>query len=177
MKKILLLVFLAFYSMSFAQDESHEKIFFHNDTMSKYSKYSYSKTIKEFIKSEFVIKSKTNDSLKNQNNKEVKICLIIDKEGSVKIYENNSQNKIIDDLVINSIFKLPKAKPFVNDKGTLSWYAMTFVFKLDLDFIKTEVVLNLKENKKINQLEKLPVFKGCDQNLIAENQKNVLWKK
>lgn len=171
MKNILFITFLFITSISFAQDESYETIFFHNDTMTKYLKTSYAKTIKEYIKSEFANKSKTDDSLKSQNYQEVKICLIIDTEGSVKIYENNSQNKIIDDFIINSIFKLPKAKPFVDNKGKLDWYAMTMVFKLDANFIKPEVKTDLKEDIKIEMLEKIPVFKGCNTDLITEKSK------
>ena len=177
MKNILIITLLFITSISFAQDENYENIFFHNDTMKKYSKNSYAKTIKEFIKSEFATKSTTNDSLKNQNNHEVKICLIIDKEGSVKIYENGSQNKIIDDFVINSIYKLPKAKAFVDDKGKTDWFAMTMVFKLDISFVKPEVKSEISEDKKFELLEKTPVFKGCNSNLMNEKSKECFTEK
>lgn len=145
--------------------------------MAKYSKISYSNTIKEFIKSEFVIKSITNDSLKNQNNKEVKICLVIDKEGNVKIYENDSQSKIIDDFVVNSIFKLPKAKPFVSEKGISSLYAMTMVFKLDINFVKSDVKSNVNKEKKLESLQKIPAFKDCNSNLTLEKSKECFMQK
>lgn len=177
MKKLLLFNLLLIASISFAQEYNYENIFFHNDTMAKYSKYSYSNTIKEFLKSEFAIESKTNDSLNTQNNKEVRICLILDKEGSVKIYENGSQNKIIDDFIINSIYKLPKAKAFVDDKGKTDWFAMTMVFRLDSSFVKPEVKSDIKEDKKFELLEKIPIFKGCNSNLMDEKSKECFTEK
>jgi hypothetical protein len=177
MKKLILFFLLAFSLISFAQDEKYENIFFHNDTMAKYSKIAYSNTIKEFIKSEFVIKSKSNDTLQKQHNQEVRICLIVDKEGSVKIYENDSKNKLIDDLVINSVFKLPKVKPFVDDKGVHNWYAMTMVFKLDSNFTKPEIKSPEEEEKKIEFLNKIPTFKSCNSNLSVEESKECFIKK
>ena len=177
MKKTIFTLLLFITSYSFSQEKSYENIFFHNDTMAKYSKYSYSNTIKEFLKSEFAIESKTNDSLNTQNNKEVRICLILDKEGNVKIYENNSQNNIIDDFVINSIFKLPKAKPFVNDKGNKDWFAITMVFKLDKNFIKPEVKSDEKEGKKFELLEKIPTFNDCKSDLTIEKTKKCFAEK
>jgi hypothetical protein len=172
MKKLILFFLLAFSLISFAQDEKYENIFFHNDTMKKYSKISYSKTIKEFLKSEFVSISKTDDSLKNQNEKEIRICLMIDIDGRIKVHQANSQNKLIDDFVINSINKLPKVKPYTNENGDIDWYAITMAFKLDADYIQPVIDnSDKKEILKFEDLTRTPTFKDCNPDLSIEETK------
>lgn len=172
MKKLIFITFFLIASISFAQDEKYENIFFHNDTMKKYSQISYSKTIKEFLKSEFVSISKTDDSLKNQNKKEIRICLIIDIDGRIKVHQANSQNKLIDDFVINSIGKLPKVKPYTNDNGHIDWYAITMAFKLDADYIQPVITnSDKKEILKFEDLTRIPTFKDCNPDLTIEETK------
>ncbi|WP_339833425.1 energy transducer TonB [uncultured Flavobacterium sp.] len=162
MKNVFLITLLFITSISFSQkDTIYKNVFFHNDTMKKYSKASYSSTIKEVIKNEFAKEYKTNEGYIKFNNSSITFTIIITAEGKVEIYEVDKESVFITNLLEKTFNKLPQIKPYVNNNGYIENYIATMTFKLYSEYVMVEKSNEPKEKTKINIIEKIPSFKNC----------------
>lgn len=176
MKNLFLLSFLFIGLISFAQgDTIYNDVFFHNDTMEKYSKYEYSKTIKNVIKNEFVKEFHSNIKLKEFDNSPISIVVFTDTIGAISLLEI-SHNELFS-FVNTTIKKLPKIKPIVNQYNFKDWFSTVMVFKLDSNFKLPVDKVAVKDLDKFKTLEKIPRFKNCNPILSNESMKNCFMEK
>ncbi|WP_339833428.1 energy transducer TonB [uncultured Flavobacterium sp.] len=175
MKNLFLLSFLFIVSISFSQVENYENAFFHNDTMKKYSKYEYSKTIKQIIKNEFVKEFKSNYKLKEFDNSPFSIVIVVDTTGTISLLE--ASNSGVFSFIEKIFIKLPKIKPFVNQHNIKNWFSIVMVFKLDSKFELPIEKDTVKDLDKFKILEKIPRFKNCNPILSNESMKNCFMEK
>jgi protein TonB len=172
MKNLFLLSFLFIVSISFSQVESYENAFFYNDTMKKYSKYEYSKTIREVLKKEFANEINSDNKLKKFENSLISLVIDVDTTGTISVSEV-SHNEIFY-FLNNTIKKLPKIKPLVGLDNFKYLYSMVMVFKLDS---KYEIPIVIEDKNKFESLEKIPRFKNCNPILSNESMKNCFTEK
>jgi hypothetical protein len=175
MKNLFSITLLFITSISFSQkDTIYKNIFFHNDTMKKYSKADYSTTIKEVVKNEFAKEYKTDEGYIKFNNSSITFTIIITTDGKIELYEVNKNSIFITNLLEKSFIKLPLTKPYVNDNGYLERYILTMTFKLDSEYVMPD---KSKKNIKIDAIEKIPYFKNCKVKEDNELMKNCFLEK
>ena len=173
MRNLFLISFILIGLISFAQkDTIYNDVFFHNDTMKKYSKFEYSKTIKEVIKNEFVKEFHSNEKLKEFENSLISLIIDVDTTGTISVSEVS--HKEIFYFLNNTMKKLPKIKPLINKYNYKNWYSIVMVFKLNSKYEKNIIK---EEENKYELLDKIPLFKSCDSHLDKETSKECFMEK
>jgi hypothetical protein len=174
MKKFQTIVLILLTIQVYCQENAfiNDSIFFHNDTMKKYSKFSYSKTIREVLKKEFVNEINSDNKLKKFENSFISLVIDVDTTGTISVSEV-SHNEIFY-FLNNTIKKLPKIKPLVGLNNFKYWYSMVMVFKLDS---KYEIPIVVEDKNKFESLEKVPVFKSCNSQLNNDTSKKCFMEK
>ena len=175
MKKILLLVFLAFYSISFSQDEIKYNTVFEtveqNCDSIKNLKYCYLKRFQLIVQKKFSEEINLNNKLSKNIGDDIYMEIEIDTTGKFIINKLSTKSKDFEKSLNKLVESLPRIKAFENENKK----KVKLVAILDFQLYKINFDRYIEpEDKKDLSLLEAPRFESCRSIKDEENSKKCL---